>query len=100
MERRDLLKASAALGAAFFTAREPLTERWSVAAAIQSSPTHAAGPQSDLAIVNGKVITIDAKRPQAEAIRFAMAGSRRLAAIVKYSRKRVRHRASMRADAR
>src|SRR5215813_4969060 len=82
MERRDLLKASAALGAAFLTAREPLTERWSVAAATQSSPTHAAGPQSDLAIVNGKVITIDAQRPQAEAIlirdgRIAAIGSNR-----------------------
>ena len=79
MKRRDFVKYGAALGTAFAASDVGalLTEQSSSAAAPPAAPPASGG---DLAVVNAKILTLDVKRPRAEAAlvragRIALVGS-------------------------
>ena len=80
MKRRDFIRAGATVGAGAFLSggRFPATSGQSVATAVTSDET--ARWQRDLAVVNARVVTLEAESPMAEAVliragRIAVVGS-------------------------
>ena len=66
MKRRDLLKGAAAFGALLGRSEAASVVAATDSAAAQAERLHAAG--QNLAIVNGRVLTMDPSQPAAEAI--------------------------------